>query len=202
MTQAHQQSSTPARENDDIMTAIIRSQYVHGITLLLRSLPNTLTPAEKLNLFAAVPQSVFEMQTNQRTHALTPATHANTTMQDASRDTLLWRITAWLVFRLFLMIQFMLPIIREFLGHAAQFEHEHQITRRLFSTSLTLGSAVSRNLGQIVCQVNDGAVGEALSKATVYCAEGIGGGIQQGIAEALRSQELRGQKGRIEAATK
>jgi hypothetical protein len=74
MDQAHQQSSNPPHVNDDIMTAIIRSQYVHSLTLFLRSLPNTLTPAERLNLVAAIPQSVLDTHFGQSALSMTTTT--------------------------------------------------------------------------------------------------------------------------------
>jgi hypothetical protein len=195
MDQTHQQSSTPSYAKDDIMTAIIRSQYIHSVTLFLRSLPSTLTPAENLNILAAIPQSVLDAQTSQQTHTLTRTNQAGLVSSEAHEKTLLSRTTTWLVFRLVLLLQFLLPFIRQFLGHAAQFEHKHQITKRAFNAGVDFGGRFCDICTRVLYEVNDGAVGEALCSATVYCAESIGGGVKQGISDALQMQERRRRRG-------
>jgi hypothetical protein len=189
MDQAHQQSSIPPHVNDDIMTAIIRSQYVHSVTLFLRSLPSTLTPAERLNLIAAIPQSVLDEQITQNTHALMSTTRTGPLTQNPQHETRLSQATKWLVFRLVLLFQFLLPFLRQFLTHAAQFEHEHHITKRAFTASVDFGSSFCRTCTRVIYEMNDGAVGVALTGATVYCAESISGGVRRGVADAIRVQE-------------
>jgi hypothetical protein len=189
MDQAHQQSSNPLHVNDDIMTAIIRSQYVHSLTLFLRSLPNTLTPAERLNLVAAIPQSVLDTHIGQSALSMTTTTQTGPITQNLPQETRLSQATTWLVFRLVLLFQFLLPFLRQFLHHAAQFEHEHQITKRAFSASVDFGGSFCRTCTRVIYEMNDGAVGEALSGATVYCAESISVGVRRGVTDALRVQE-------------
>jgi hypothetical protein len=189
VTEAHRQASASCHGNDDVLaTDIIRSQYLYGITVLLRSLPPTLTPAEQLSLRAAVPQDVLDMQSS--THALIPSVKAQDDAQESRPRTALECATAWLVVRLFFFIQIMLPYIKQLLRHTAQFEHDHQITRRALNTSLTVGSDVSRRVTQVICRLNEGVAGEVISNATCYCAESIAGGIQQGLAEAARSKRM------------
>jgi hypothetical protein len=63
-------------------------------------------------------------------------------------------------------------------------------------TSLTVGSDVSRRVTNVICRLNDGVAGEVISNATVYCAESIAGGIQQGLAEAARSKRMANNRGK------
>jgi hypothetical protein len=159
------------------------------MTLLLRSLPPELTPGEQLTLSAAIPQDLHETETP----GMIAATRldAHTVRQDASTQTLLWRMTSCVVFRLFLLVQLILPYVIISFRHAAQFEHEHQLARRAFQTSCAIGSGAGRRVGQAVCRLHKGVVGEVLSHATVYCAESIAGGIQQGLADASKLRETR-----------
>lgn len=187
MEQAHSGASIPS-SNDDVMANIIRSQYVHSMTLFLRSLPSTLSLAEQMSLHDAMPRSVLDLHNTSNTRMA--AAHYEPNTIEASERTLLWRVTAWLVLRLFLLIQILLPYIKMLLNHVVQFENKHQVTRRVFNTSIAVGSGFSRECWKVsraVCQLNDGMLGDVVSEAVVYCAESIGGGIQQGLAEA-RSQ--------------
>ncbi|KAH8730828.1 hypothetical protein GQ44DRAFT_699931 [Phaeosphaeriaceae sp. PMI808] len=197
LNQAHQHSSAPFIKNDEIMVDMIRSQYVQSIALFLRSLPSELTPVEQLSLLAAMPQNMLNTHGSIRRQTLTHNAEAEFPTQGTPSSTVLRRATAWLVFKLFILVQILLPYIRQFLKDAAQFEEEHQITRRMFNTSVTVGSGLSREcwkVTQAICQMNNGVVGEALSSVTVYCAEGVAGGIQQGIADALRLQQMKSQQ--------
>ncbi|KAF2830555.1 hypothetical protein CC86DRAFT_463835 [Ophiobolus disseminans] len=195
LEQAHRQATIPS--DDYIMATIIRSQYVHSVTLLLRSLPSRLTSAELMGLHDAIPKSVLELHDKAPQAAIPVQVNRNT--QGAPERTLLWRITAWLVFQLFLLMQMLLPYVKLLLGHVARFENEHQVTRRVFNTGVAFGGGFSRECWRVsraVCQMHDGALGDVVSDAVVYCAESIGGGVQQGLAEA-RSQQLTRRKERV-----
>lgn len=180
---------TSAIEIDEVSAAIIRSQYLHSMTLLLRSLPAKLTPGEQMTLSAAIPPSLHLEGT--RTLASGSQAHADddstTIGQETNNHSFLWRITAWLVFKMILIIYLLVPYIQEFLKYAAEFEQEHHIARRALETSFTVGSGVSRKVCEVACQLQHGI----LSDATVYCVQSVAGGMQQGMAEALRSQKSR-----------
>ena len=184
-----QASASNSGSDNGLTTDMIRSQYLYNLTVLLRSLPPSLTPAESMNLRAAVPDTILEMEQGTQPQALVATVGTHDESQEPRARTALEVATAWLVLRLFLLIQMMLPYIKHFLKVAAQFEHDHQVTRRAINTSITVGGDVSRRLSQAVCRLNEGIAGEALSNATVYCAESIAGGIQQGLIEAKRSRQ-------------
>jgi hypothetical protein len=193
MEQAHRQAGT-SNDNDDIMATITRSQYVHSLTLLLRSLPSSLTPVEQMSLHDAIPRSVLDLHEAVPQSLIQP--HTESIQYDNSERTVLWNMTAWLVFKLFLLLQLLAPYIKHFAQCAAQFESEHQITRRVFNTGIAVGGGISREcwkMSRAVCLMNDGMLGDVVSDAVGYCAESIGGGIQQGIAQA-RSQQGTGRR--------
>jgi hypothetical protein len=195
MHQAHQQASAPF-DNDEVMATIIRSQYVHSLTLFLRSLPSSLTLAEQMSLHDAMPQDVLSLH-DDAPQALIPRNAEPMTKTTPERS-LLWRTTAWIVLKLFLLIHILVPYLKHFMRSAAKFESDHQVTRRVFSTSVAMGGGFGREcwrLSQAICQMNDGMIGDVVSEAVGYCAESIGGGIQQGITEA-RSQQVARRKDR------
>jgi hypothetical protein len=191
MNQAHQQSSNLFAVNDDIMATIIRSQYVHSLTLFLRSLPNTLTPAERLNLVAAIPQSVLDTHGDQSALSMTTTTQTGSIAQTTPHETRLSQATTWLVFRLVLLFQFLLPFLRQVFQLAAQIEHEYQITQRAFSAGVDFGSNFCRTCTRVIYEMNNGAVGEAFADTMIYLAESVSRGIRRGVAEALRTKEER-----------
>ncbi|KAL5113299.1 hypothetical protein ACEQ8H_008833 [Pleosporales sp. CAS-2024a] len=182
-------SAAHTGEDNSLMTDMIRSQYLYNLTVLLRSLPQTLSAAEKMNIRAALPDSMLESGYGAQPQALATTGDTYDVCQEPQPRTALECATAWLVFRLFLLIQMVLPYIKQLVRLTAQLEHDHQITRRALKTSFVVGSDVSRRVSQAVCRLNEGVAGEVLSNATVYCAESIAGGIQQGLMEAKRSRQ-------------
>jgi hypothetical protein len=184
INEAYRQAIASPCRNDDIMTDILRSQYVHSMALLLKSLPPALTPAEQLSILAAMPPNIVE---NGR-QVLVPTSQLDNTRQEAPTRSFLWQLTAWFVFNLFMVIQMIAPYVKRSLKQAAQWEHDHQIVRRALNTSVMLGSGVSRRATQIM---SNGIAGEVLTKAIVYCANGIAGGVQQGLAEASKPRPAK-----------
>jgi hypothetical protein len=193
INEAYRQAIASPCRNDDVMTDILRSQYVHNMALLLKSLPPALTPAEQLSILAAMPQNMVE---NSR-QALVPASQLDTARQEAPTRSFLWQITAWVVFNLFVVIQIITPYAKQCLRQAAQWEHDHQIARRALNAGVMLGSGVSRRVTQVM---SNGVAGEVFTKAIVYCADGIAGGVQQGLAEASKPRRAKGHERRLDSA--
>lgn len=190
LTQAYQESNNLGREDDETSTILTRQLYIHGMTYLLRGLPAELTPEETLSLQAAIPQHILNLQNEPNAHALVQVQGPHTLRQaDPPQDTsILHRITAMVVFQTFMMIQFLLPYIKLFIGHAYRFEREHKITQRFVNKSITTVDELGRRslqLSQTVCQMNDGKVGQAINDLTFWWVRGLTGGIQQGIADGV-----------------
>lgn len=187
MTQAYQESNALARDSEDASAVLTRQLYLHGMSYLLRGIPSELTQEEVLSLQAAVPASI---QTDPSVHALIPFAHqTEVTREGPPRNpSILHRITATIVFQTFVLIQFLLPYIKLFIGHAYRWEQEHKVTRRLVNKSITTVDEIGRRgvqLSQTVCQMNDGKVGQAINDLTIWWVQGLTGGIQQGISEGV-----------------
>lgn len=190
MHQAHRESSVPPCDIDETSVELTRQLYIHGITYLLRGLPNALTPEESLSLQAAVPPGLLKLEAEADIHSLMPDPR-NPLVAPKSpprHPTILHRMTAALVFQMFVLIQFLLPYLTLLVSRTYQFERKHQITKRLVNSSVTTVDELSRRslrLSQTICQMNDGKVGQAINEMMIWWIAGVTGGVQQGIEEGL-----------------
>ncbi|KAK7179607.1 hypothetical protein PSPO01_14335 [Paraphaeosphaeria sporulosa] len=181
--QAYAESQSP--HLDDTSVILTRQMYIHSLTYLLRGLPTALSPEEAISLQAALPPDLV---------INTPCDH-DLPFANSSRDTsppsdpsILHRIIATVVFETFVLLQFLLPYIKLFLGHAYRFERKHNVAQRLVNNGIMGADAVRRTgmqLTHTICQMNDGKVGVALSDLMFWCVRGVTGGLQQGIQEGF-----------------
>lgn len=140
-----------------------------------------------MTLSAAIPESLRTGDTQvAASGSQAPAVDEATTVgQEATSHSFLWRITAWLVFKLVLLMYLLVPYIQGLIKYAVEFEQEHHAARRALETSFLVGTGISRKVCETACRLQHGI----FSDATLYCVESVAGGMQQGIAEALRSQK-------------
>jgi hypothetical protein len=195
LSQSQQESFDIAQTNDKSFTPLTRQLYLHGLSYALRSVPSDLTQEEILSLHAATPPAVHNLQIalQSHSHALTQTQipHRTRTSHEGPVEdpSFLHRATAYIVFQSFLFLQFILPYIKLFLGHAYRWERKHHVTERLVDGGIvTVERGVQ--LSQTVCQMNDGKVGQAVNNLTFWFLQGITGGIQQGICEGVGSASV------------
>ncbi|KAF2642731.1 hypothetical protein P280DRAFT_395343 [Massarina eburnea CBS 473.64] len=188
-SQAYAESHTLAARNDDTSTTLTRQLYIHGMTYLLRGLPSDLTPEETMSIQAATPPSAAMIQIEPCNHAVVPFMQETPVPQEPPADpSTLHRITAMIVFQAFVMIEFLLPYIKLFAGHAYRFEREHKVMQRLVNNGLVTADALRRRslqLSHTICQMNGGRVGQALNDLIIWWVRGLTGGLQQGITEGV-----------------
>ena len=157
--------------------------YIHSLTYLLRGLPSTLSPEETLSLQAALPSNLAI--TAPCSHDLT-LSHADSS--PPSDPSILHRIIATVIFETFVLLQFLLPYLKLFMGHAYRLERKHNVAQRLVSSGIMGADAVRKtglHLTHTICQMNDGKVGVALSEVSLWVVRGITGGLQQGIQDGV-----------------
>ncbi|KAF2036574.1 hypothetical protein EK21DRAFT_51647 [Setomelanomma holmii] len=184
LAHAHATTQPP---DDDAMATVIRTEYIYGTRLLLQALPNNLTPDEIRDLRAAVPPIILDAQAAQPL-AVTGGQGVHVARQPS--ESLAWRAAAWLVFKLLVIIQVLLPYIGLFMRKVADFDNEHQISRRLVATSVNTADYLGRQgfrASQAVVLMHDGAVRDAVYNGAVYYAGQIAGGMQEGVQRALQS---------------
>ena len=115
--------------------------------------------------------------------------HDSANVQENPEDaSLLQRVTAILVVQTFVLIRFLLPYIKLFIGHAYRFERKHRVTERLVNNGMMTADSLRRTslqLSRTICQMNDGKVGKALNDSAIWWVGGLTGGLQQGIREGV-----------------
>ncbi|KAK4946125.1 hypothetical protein LTR28_007888, partial [Elasticomyces elasticus] len=122
-----------------------RQLYIHSLTYLLRGLPAHLSTEEQLNLHTAIPQSLAQPTWTSEDGQLiisprsAPLPTAAEQAQEQARQnrTLLQKITASIILRLFLLTAFLWPHIQLLLRGAYAYERDHRVVERLFATSLS-----------------------------------------------------------------
>ncbi|KAF1977374.1 hypothetical protein BU23DRAFT_453095 [Bimuria novae-zelandiae CBS 107.79] len=181
-TQAYAESQSPRL--DDTSVVLTRQMYIHSLTYLLRGLPPSLSPEETLSLQVALPPELI---------LTAPCSHKLSFKNPdgaapPSDPSLLHRLVAITVFETFVLLQFLLPYIKLFLGHAYRFERKHNVAQRLVNSGIMGADAVRRTglqLTHTICQMNDGKVGVALSELSLWLVWGVTGGLQQGIQDGV-----------------
>jgi hypothetical protein len=159
------------------------------MTYLLRGLPQELTPEERMSLHAAIPGSVVNLSSDPNLSLVSRSQSADLAHSDPSQiPSLLHRITAAIVFQLFVLFQFLLPYIKMFIGQAYRWERDHKVAQRFVNGSITTVDELGRRtlqLSQTVCKMNNGKVGQMINDVTIWWVNGLTGGIQQGINEGV-----------------
>lgn len=153
-----------------------------------------MTTEEILSLQNALPQSVGHVQAQSSTHTLVFTESCISRSQDRAREepTSLHRLTATVIFQIFVLLQFLAPYIKLLLAYSYQFERKHRITNRLFSTGVATMDEVGRRgikLSHTICQMNDGKVGQAINEMTIWWVKGVTGGLQEGIEQGFASMQ-------------
>jgi hypothetical protein len=137
------------------------------------------------NIHAAIPQTVLQEPTPQ-VHAM--AVREAVRVTPSSSGSFIWRTSAWLVFKLLIIIQILLPYIGYSFRRAAAIDNEYRISRRLFNTSVNTANYFGREglrASQAVLAMNDGAVRDAIYSGAVYLAGQVAGGMQEGVQSAM-----------------
>jgi hypothetical protein len=159
------------------------------MTYLLRGLPSELTTEERMSLQAAVPGSLVNPSSDPNLSLVPRSRNADLAHPDSLQPpSVLHRITATIVFQLFVLFQFLLPYIKLFIGQAYRWEREHKVAQRFMNGGITAVDELGRRtlqLSQTVCRMNDGKVGQAINDMTIWWVQGLTGGLQQGINEGI-----------------
>ncbi|CAI6327287.1 unnamed protein product [Periconia digitata] len=191
---------------EETSASLTRQLYLHGMTYLLRGLPSDLTPEETVCLQAAIPPNLTVIHTEACSHAMIAFGQESATLREPPENpSTLHRVVAILVFQTFAMIQFLLPYMKMFAGHAYRLEREHKLTQKMVNNGLMTADRLrqrSLELSHTVCQMNDGKVGQALNDLVIWLVRGLTGGFQQGVTEGIEmmSSERLAKQQRLEQA--
>jgi hypothetical protein len=161
-----------------------RQLYLHAITYLLRALPLDLTTEEQLSIRSALPTGVVEPL-----HIGVNTSNSNPNLANSeSQPSLLHRLLASTIVRVFIIFQFLLPYLKCLLSAAYQYERRHKISEKLLSQSIHTMDLLGKqglSLTECLCGMGDGKVGYVIVNSASWFVESVTGGIHEGIGEGM-----------------
>ncbi|KAL3467469.1 hypothetical protein BJX64DRAFT_143107 [Aspergillus heterothallicus] len=102
-----------------------------------------------------------------------------------------------------LLLQFLMPFIKEVTYHLYQHERSLRLRERATALSLYIVERVSRgsvNFGSTLLSFYDGKMGDTASSATSWWVEGVAGGIYEGLEEGMAILGFKTPNSRLETA--
>lgn len=180
-----QESATLAQNQTYGNARFERQLYLDGLSYLLRALPPDLTSAEKhsvrstlaYNLDLVMEDQPSVSSSEQEQHAKAP-----------SPPSILHKIMASTIVQLFIIFHFLLPYVKVFLRSAYEYEREHNISQKVLASGIDLADMLGKQSLTITAALygmGNGKVGETLIEICRWVAEGVTGGIHDGIGEGL-----------------
>jgi hypothetical protein len=167
-------------QRPDANPAQIRALHIDAVRYMNMSLPQDLTPAEVELMRQDIPAKL-----------ITTATSTNNNIQQEPQiqpqtSTLrsgMAYVTCWVMAVSF----FFIPIALTLLNKALVYERQHQLTERAFTNTLDLGTVLSvrgADLQRSFQRFRDGPVGGAVVNGSWWLAEGVAGGVIDGVRDA------------------
>jgi hypothetical protein len=149
-----------------------------------------MTPEEKISIWSAVPCDVLDLsQVNASSKEVARVAERRLAEQNGKEPpSFLHRGLATFIVQMFILFQFLLPYINIFAAAAYKYERQNRISERMFASSMNTMDGMMKStvrLGNSVCQMNDGKVGQSLNDLICWWVRGVTGGIHQGIGEGL-----------------
>lgn len=173
-----------------------------GVTYLLRGLPPNLDVYETEQIKAALPYQLNIAVEKERrrsepiggAQSLSNDRHTNDQHPSQHRRSLVHRAVQLLVVNLFLAIYFALPYLIFLIKSAASIERRYKVSETMVGHGMNLAGAAGRQCSQLagaVLNMNDGKVGQGLSRAVAWTVEEVTRGISDGVGEGLVVTRLK-----------
>lgn len=170
-------------------TSFERQSYIDGVSYLIQGLPEDLNHEEIAKVRRALPMTIFQ--------APSDSNEAHIQRRTSATDrNVLHRSMKMLVVRCIILARFILPYIIYLFTQAAQLERKYKITESVVGQTVELTHAVGRgsaSLSGALCNMGDGKLGRIMTGAFTYTAEGVLGGISDGLGEGM--QQVRARNG-------
>jgi len=160
--------------------ATLRSQHLHGLTYLLRALPNDMTRLEEEQLREALPLQFRNLDGQDWDPAKLSL--------DTVHPNILSRSISYAILQLAVLISVMVPILSALLSWSLQYERQHRVTEQVLSKSLqtmeTLGER-GLDLKDMMVRFGRGRVGSALLDGMAWVAESVVQGVTDGAGRSV-----------------
>lgn len=153
-----------------------RQLYIHALTYLLQGLPSNLTNQETLTIQNALPPSLQ-----------IPSHPPLQYRQPEQEPSLLHRIVASSILRLFLLVHLLLPHIKLLLRNAYEYERTHHASEKLLAVGMETVDRFCRKGIDVCGKLGNGRMGELLGGSVAWWVEGFSGGVAEGVGEGMRA---------------
>ncbi|KAH0541456.1 hypothetical protein FGG08_004065 [Glutinoglossum americanum] len=194
LSSAVEESLSAPRDAANADPAFTRQLYIHSMTYLLRGLPNDLSTEERVGLRSALPPGVADplrLDIDSQSVVTIRDSEGRIRKGASPPPSLLHRILASLVVQLFIFAHFLLPHIKALLRNAYVYERHNRISEKMLAKSIDTVDTVGKKsieFGEAVARIGDGKLGQALNEMAMWCAEGVAGGIYEGVGEGWLQQ--------------
>ncbi|KAL2838908.1 hypothetical protein BJY01DRAFT_219690 [Aspergillus pseudoustus] len=157
--------------------SLVRSLYLEAVSYLLSGLPEDLTDEEAAKIRSSISENVQPLTVPPHICAVQPPARSY-----------LHRLLASSIVYFCLLLQFLMPFIKEVTYHLYRHERSLRLIERATAFALYLLEQVSRggvNFGSTVLNMYGGKIGDTASSATSWWVEGVAGGIYEGLEEGM-----------------
>ncbi|KAL2871898.1 uncharacterized protein BJX67DRAFT_376751 [Aspergillus lucknowensis] len=148
---------------------VVRSLYVNAIAYLLSGLPEDVTSEEAAIIRGSIPENVRR---------------GVTASAPEYRPSYLHRLLASSIIYFCVIVQFLMPFIKDILYHLYRHERSLRLMERVVAFALYVAERVgmgSVRFGSAVLNIYDGKIGDTAASATSWWVEAVAGGIYEGL---------------------
>ncbi|KAL4995269.1 hypothetical protein BDV10DRAFT_196816 [Aspergillus recurvatus] len=178
-------------QKPDCDSHLVRSLYLDSMAYFLSALPEDLSSEETQTLRRKLPEKLKPAFTPSACFELSgssPNPHAIPAGTYPAQRSYLHRLLAASIIYFCVLLQCLMPYIKDVLFHLYRYDRAHRVTERVTTATLYVVEKVGResvNLGTSVLNMYDGKLGSAVSGAAGWWIEGVAGGIYEGVGEGM-----------------
>ena len=186
LRQAGYEAQNPIRESHHV-----RSLYIDSMAYFLSALPEDLSSEETLTVRRMLPEKLkpaFTPSAGLELSESTPHSHVLPANTYPAQRSYLHRLLAASIIYFCMLLQYIMPYIKDVLIHLYRYDRAHRVTERVTAATLYVVEKVGRgsvNLGASFLNMYDGKPGSAVSGAAEWWIEGVAGGIYEGVGEGM-----------------
>jgi hypothetical protein len=169
----------------------VRSLYIDSMAYFLSALPEDLSSEETLTVRRMLPEKLkpaFTPSAGLELSNSSPHPHAISAGTCPAQPSYLHRLLAASIIYFCILLQYIMPYIKDVLIHLYRYDRAHRVTERVTAATLYVVEKVGRgsvNLGTSVLNMYDGKPVSAVSGAAEWWIEGVAGGIYEGVGEGM-----------------
>ena len=167
----------------DVNPMTLRSQYIHGLTYLLRALPSDLSELELQEIYNVLPEHLRDDADGQIRRAYFSGSGSRTKPKNILSRSISFAMLQGAVF-----VSLVLPFFVTLLDRFFKYERQHQITERVLADSVQRVESLGErglDLKDAVIRFGQGRFGGAVLRGGAWVAEGVLQGVSEGAGKSI-----------------